>query len=501
MSPYALFESATVIFCLLIQTSNTPAELLLRYGGLLGLVVGAVGIYKFFIQRPSVRLIANERTNAGWLQDGAYKTMLEFQLTNEGRQYAENTILRVHNPDWNFGRRQSGSRIQVTMSAVGSDETETYGQAPVDEDVESGSSFEDAMNLSSPLIEVRNDTVYRIGGGEIHRFLVDDLVYTGDQFKLFSGTVIFEKNRSYKIEYEIGCRTYGPRTGKIVFHVGFDDMTIEHKHPRFLRAWAKGIVTIIRRGLGSIIQTLASWTDIRFAQKCAVQSGWIDKWEGEQQRLPEENGNFDASSSIELFLPVCKVKLWRLAGKLRIIDVKMTIITVSSEERDLFASITLSAYAISPGETWIARAPQEGMHSHRIDFTVEEGSNLQNPLPLRHLSEEEQNGHSPERTEVVWKARCRPVSMGDTRGIKWSQPEASTHIENRFEVTITNTNKTLRSPFVVLKMYDENGKVVATPVERVEIEGNDEETRYFSPNLIHDESTIVDTEIVLLAGI
>lgn len=387
------------------------------------------------------------------------------------------------------------------MSAAGSDETETYGQTPVDENVESDSGFEDVMNLSNPLIDVRNDTAYRIGGGEIHRFLVDDLVYTGDQFKLFSGTVIFEKNRDYQIEYEIGCKTYGPRSGKIVFHAGFDDMTIEHKHPRFFRAWGKGIITTIQQGLSSTIQTLASWTDIRFAQKCAVQSGWIDKWEGEQQRLPGENEDFSEPDGVELFLPVCKVKLWRLARESQIIDAKMTILTVSSEGRDLFASITLSAYAISPGETWIARAPQGGMHSHRIDFTVEEGSNLQNPLPLRYLSEEEQSGDSPESIEVVWKARCRPVSMADTRGIEWSQPEASTHIENRFEVTITNTNETLRSPFVVLKMYDENGKVIATPVKRVEVEGNGEETRYFEANLIHDESPIVDTEIVLLAGI
>ncbi|WP_128479001.1 hypothetical protein [Halorussus pelagicus] len=160
-------------------------------------------------------------------------------------------------------------------------------------------------------------------------------------------------------------------------------------------------------------------------------------------------------------------------------EAKGVIKTVNSHNsvNEVLGTINFKAYGMEPGDWWIASMTQPRNFAYQTLATDGRYSCLkQIPLvfdpreiPLPRLL--------PNDVEIDWTVEYTTPELGDQRGLEVINSDisftASEYI-NRVKVTadIENKNSSSKSFFVIARIYNKSGVLIATPTTREKFEPN-----------------------------
>ncbi|WP_254547361.1 hypothetical protein [Halomarina pelagica] len=455
--------------------------------GLFGLITALIAIYKFVIQRPRVLLEVEGRDS--FLRDDGIHSGLTFKLANRGLRYAEDVYIELRADDWGFGEQRRRREWTVTSSAtdpVDEDDTESAeGEGSDNEDKpDETDEATDSERAVDTVLNVRHDIqTYFLAPGEIDHIFVDDLLYNGSEFSIFYGDVHLEQFRTYELEYAIGCRTYGPRRGKVEIEVGYDDIEIRNRRPRFWRSWGATVAKIgaglKTAGIAVLDSTLE--TDVRRSEVSFLRT--------------EIETTSDSPTEIRM-APVANLCLPpRLDGR-RSVEAKATLYVQSESAEEIIGTVTFSAFSLLPGARWETRPPRRQHRTNLFDYNIEYGEGYSAPaLPVVLTCSEEVDERPELRAE--WEVDSRPPRTGDLRGLEVAECEYRER-DHAAVGEIRNENSVDVTLFAIAHFYTEDDTVLTTPYQEVTIEADGEEGFRIGTGLVAEQrDRITDCTVVL----
>jgi hypothetical protein len=453
-------------------------------GAILAAIAAIITAYRFFLQRPKLQLHINKDWDK--VLDNQVISHPTFKIANHGNAPAHDVYFDIRAPTWNFGEEQKGGALKVEVSVGDSAEPDDEGDEGEDETTESEDSERQESEYAtlsfedSPLTVDHNFMTYFGRPGEINQMFIDDTIYSDVSFRIFSTTLKLERFRSYSLEYKVGCKTYGPRRGKIEFEVGYDSIDVNHRPPRFWRAW-----------LGKIKQLLDHLSSDPYA--------WVRKTEIETER-----GSFFH----ELVRPFAEVQVVGSPDEYYSLNAKATVYIDEIEPESTIGTVTFHENGLSGDEVVEIRRkngnnslPTMKLESNyqgfrRFPFIISPHFPSSNPLVSS-------------RIEIDWDIELSPVEEGDFRGLSIEddsitgrdQPDVG-HRQVRVSGKIVSENNQSRGVFVVVKFYTEDGHVVSTNHTEVGVPPRDSTEFDISPPIPQEqESRIDDYEIIMQRSI
>lgn len=162
----------------------------------------ALAVYRFIIKRPEL-IFDIEIDDPYQGVDGELKIIPSLQLANVGRQYAADVHVSFTLHGFEFENENEGQKGPET------------------------------------LLEIQSERVlhFMFTTGERHDLYFENVIYNDDVFELFYGSIEFEDEGEYLLDYTIACRSHGPRTGSILFTVEEDRIIVEREYPTWIRTW------------------------------------------------------------------------------------------------------------------------------------------------------------------------------------------------------------------------------------------------------------------------
>lgn len=177
------------------------SDFLIAVAPIVGVIVGIIAIYRFFIKQPALVLEADVASTSADRPFQTVHTTPRLFLSNEGRDFAEDAYLEMDLPDWHFEQE------------------------------------EDEENIST-FLEVTSDQTGYIGSPRrLYQVNANKPIQPREKYKMFFGGAEFERDRCYELNYTISCRSHGPREGSIKFHVGHHEVKVENNYPKRRRKY------------------------------------------------------------------------------------------------------------------------------------------------------------------------------------------------------------------------------------------------------------------------
>ncbi|GAB7009034.1 hypothetical protein JCM31271_09770 [Halorubrum trueperi] len=329
-------------------------------------------------------------------------------LENHGRAKAEDIYINIQLNDWEF-HRQSDDRP------------------------------------ASVLTINENETGYIGSPGRIYEVFVDTVLHRGARFRIFFGGARMERGRTYELEYTVACRGHAEQSGKILYHVGHQDVEVEHTYPgRWLR--------------------LKKW----------IANQW--------NRLTSDDPELHLAELNEDWLDENTV---RITGKIKNItdqrirysNVRLEFFEDSIKTENFFQAVPLRMTALDPCEVWKTEATIEFSNAPSPDDIV-----------LRGVVEPNTN-----KTATPWNG----VQLVDHEIDLPTDNDPTIRVHGRIENTNAGTDRPVH---LVVKFYNVDGEVIADEDTRKKLEAG--EAKDFSMYPAYD-STIrdqIDTGKVVLMG-
>jgi|GEM_PF-6327859 len=455
--------------------------------GLFGLVTALIATYKFVIQRPRVLLEVEGRDSV--LYDDGIHSGLTFTLANRGLRYAEDVYVELKTDDWGFGEQRR--RREWTFSVSAADSAEEDGGDPGDgEESAAADEPDEADNETATeravdtVLDVRHDLqTYFLAPGEINHIFVDDTLYNGSEFTIFYGNIHLEPFRTYELKYAVGCRTYGPRRGKVEIEAGYDDIEIRNRRPHFLRAWVATVSKIVADVLSAGITVLDTTLGID------VRRGEVT--------LQETEIEMESVSPTEFRMtPVATLRLSRRLDGPRTVTAKATLYLRSASAEKLIGTVTFTAYSLPPGGRWETRPPRRQHRTNLFDYNIEYGEGYADPALPVGLSLSEAVDEPPE-LRAEWEVDSRPPRTGDQRGLAVIDCEYRER-DDAAVAAIRNENSVDVTVFAIAHLSTEDGTVLSTPYEEVTVEAGGEESFHIGSGLAQEHrERIADCSVVL----
>jgi len=449
-------------------------------GAILAAIAAIITAYRFFLQRPKLELLVDKDRDI--VLDNQVVTHPTFKIVNRGNAPAHDVYFDIKAPTWNFGKEQKGGALKVEVSVNENtetdDETAEADDATVEND-DSGSQDSGYATLSfedSPLTVEHNFMTYFGRPGEVNQMFIEDTIYSGVSFRIFSTELKLERFRTYSLEYSVGCQTYGPRKGTIEFEVKYDSIDVVHQPPRFWKAW-----------LRKIKQPLNHLSPDPYA--------WIREAGIERER---------ASFFHELVRPFAEVQVVGSPDKYFSLVTKATVYIDEIEPESTIGTVTFHENGLSGGE--IVEVRRGNGKSYRLPTTQFESDHQGfNQIPFilsPHFPSSQLLVSS--RIEIEWDVELSHIEKGDFRGLSIEndsmtgrdQPDVG-HRPVRVSGDVVNNNNQSRGLFVIAKFYTEHDRVISTNHTEVGIDPHDSTEFNISPRLTQEqESRIEDYEIV-----
>ncbi|WP_128081462.1 hypothetical protein [Haloferax sp. ATB1] len=350
----------------------------------------------------------------------------------------------------------------------------------------------DGTTSSNEPIDVEySENGYLGAKGSIHRLTIDGAVHSGGDYRLFSGKLELEPFRKYEIGYEISCSHHGPRSGEIILQTGYDTISATHHPPRFWRAW-KG-------RLWAIGKSNFTWLIHRSLERIPLDGVFSDSKVRSQWVIAGKPNPFE-----EFWVPTAEVVFdTELDEPISAEAIGTLYDTRASKCQDAaLATVKYSIVSISPREVWFA-VPSEFYRTVGVHFRYTSEIDHLSKLPWRISPNLEPFSLHPQSDlEIEWDTKIGYPDLGDQRGFEVVDKDLSvSEFGGRTRVTVTgsvkNTNSYSNPFFVVAKVYDSSGRVVATPYEREKM-GSRSETKFkISTAIGLSMSTIDSCEIQL----
>jgi|AntDeeMinimDraft_4_1070355.scaffolds.fasta_scaffold05716_2 hypothetical protein len=476
----------------MILVSNIPNS----FKWLGAIVTGLAAIitaYKFFIRRPNIKLQAELINDGLVLEEGLVTAHPVFHLANHGLRYAEDAYLEVSLPTWNFGEGQKAPSVDVNVS-VDQENKKTKEKSDVnfftalhqylinsledEKEQENNGTDTGELVFEDSVLETRHDNTRYIGApGEINQIFIDDLVYEGTKFRLFSTEIELERFRNYSLEYEVSCRTYGPRKGSIEFEVGYDEIQIYHNHPKPWWARVQNILTEIPFNTG-ILEVRLNRTRVEFQQVSFFEV---------------------------LAFPVAEVGVDRHCSNTVTVRAKATVYLGKKNSENIIGTLKFWAYALNPGDIWETIAPNRKITNQFKTQTPHRGLQ-QIPLVL--------SPRTPPYTlnpknelQIDWSIDYHTTTKGDQSGLEIVDSKLVCNTTGRFERvsvrgTLANHNPRERGLFIIAKFFDKNGYVITTPYKQMTVQAESQSEFRIPARLIgNQESRIEEYEFEIIRSL
>jgi hypothetical protein len=178
----------------IIKALSGISNWLWHWAPLLGAAAGLVVLYRFFLVGPSLTLESEAEAVSRPQAFDVMRVTPTMYLENHGRAKAEDIYINIHMNDWEF-HRQSDDR-------------------------------------PASVLDINENATGYIGTpGRIYEVFVDTVLHRGARFRIFFGGTQMERDRTYELEYTVACRGHAERSGKILYHVGHQDVEVEHVYP------------------------------------------------------------------------------------------------------------------------------------------------------------------------------------------------------------------------------------------------------------------------------
>lgn len=398
----------------------------------LGTLLGtSIAFHKFIIRRPRVQLVPKKK--GGTRNDGQVAATLSFELANKGYSHAEDVYVEVSLPSWNFSDNNSKN---------------------------SGISFSDSM------IGVEHEKTGYVGAaGERHRISVNNLIHSKSSFDFFIAPVKLEEFRNYIVRYRIGCRSYGPREGKIIIKSKYDGVEFDHTPPRFCRAWKEQFLSILEEIWSSLFPDAIS-TD-----NATVEVSDIIMYRG---------SFFESRAFPIVFVDTSLRAQSPLSVKL--------IGTITADSNEVLGTIKFTANSIKPGDQWVATVSDLHSYASRSLPATSDYSAF-SKLPLNFSPNISPYLYNPaKQISIDWETEIDHPEKGDMRGVEIRQSDFTVREfagSNRPKITVEihNKNDNAKSLFIVGRLYSSKDHLVGTPTEHLRIDGKESDEIQLSTSL------------------
>ncbi|MWG36095.1 hypothetical protein [Halomarina oriensis] len=415
-------------------------------GAVLAALAAVIAAYRFFLQRPNLQLEVEMSSRFQYRIDGRVNANPVFHLENIGRKFAEDVYIELSLDSWKFGEDHGGVSLVTNVSVIsGGSESDSDGESsepeggeesgPVDED---GGHFGE-ISFEDSNLELKHDYLQYIGtSGEVNQIFISDAIYNDARFRLFSGPLYLDENESYQLNYEVSCRSYGPKEGTITFDTGYDSIEVIHDRPS---PWWE-----FRQWFSELRPDFLALTEVY------IDSGSIEF----------ENPNF--------YQVLAVPRTWvRVSGHLDgyyQVHAKATLYLGEKLPENIVGTMYLSADGLEPGDVWTLKYCS-GNFEHTMG-TVEHQT-FRKP-PFRVSPRVEPVAHPPmQKFNVDWSAEYRDLKVELPRGVSVVDDEMEVHYRRadgpdgvRLTVHIENIGTQGQSIVPIAKFYDDEGNVVAT---------------------------------------
>jgi hypothetical protein len=374
-------------------------------------------LYDRFLHRPDLGVEIEERqTN---VYSGAVHLIPDVVIRNHGPGAAEEAHLEMSLLDWDFEQ---------------------------DEEIDCPSNIEGDWK-----------TRYRKTGyfgktGHHHVLHFEDTIPAKTPAHVFLGSLSFEKNSTYELEYHVRCAAHRPRKGKVVFETSENGVEISNEKPSL------------------------------FIELADVISDWNDKfWYGSDNDVHVATDLRFTSTEEDDLRITTSAAIRNNTGKfISHIDANLWIERDDGESTDHSGATTNRAYAIAPGEQWIV---QETYTLSDSDFEIERwNSNVEIDY------ETTDSWEFPRGVELVSVEK----TPAENRGAGFTSAQV--------EGTVKNTNQVTSEPFgLVVRFKSADGSLIEVNTERLRLEPQStHEFHYWSSDADFDLQQSVKSIEVLL---
>lgn len=393
----------------LILILSEVSDFIIDWAPIFGALAAIVAIYKFFIKRPALVLQAEVDSSSPNQPFEIVSATPTLFLSNEGRDFAEDAHLEIELLDWDFHQEDDSQDISAFLDV----------------------SVDKTGYLGSPR------TLYQISSNKP--------IQPRDKYKMFFGGTEFERGRCYEIEYTVSCRSHSPRTGSIVFQVGYNDVDVIHNYPTRRRRF----MIAVRELFYCDLEETAMLKLIQYNIE------WVDEKEFRVSAMLRNNG-FERA---------------------RIAMFDFDIFIGDAKPENYHGTITHQVLALDSGECW--RLVFEGKLTEPV--TKDDISIIKNTS--------EQSNH----LSYGWDR----VHLVDYTGDLPSDSNSTIRIDGRVENMNAGTERTAH---VVAKVFDKNGFVLGTEDSRIKLEPGEVKDFRLRPRVGNEHLDDVDDYDVVLMG-
>lgn len=391
-----------------IKTFSGISNWLRHWAPLLGAAAGLVVLYRFFLVGPSLALESEAEAVSRPQAFDVMRVTPTMYLENHGRAKAEDIYINIELEDWEF-HRQSDERP------------------------------------SSVLRINENQTGYVGAPGRIYEVFVDTVLHRGARFKIFFGGTQMERGRTYELDYTVACRGHRERSGKILYHVGHQDVEVEHVYPgKWLR---------LKKWIANVWDRVTSDNPELTLEQ--YDEDWID------ERTVRVTGKAKNTGSQRLRYPNARIEVFQGS--------------VSTE--NFFQAVPMQITALDTGEIW------------KTEVTLEfENGLTRGDLELREVLEPDTN-----KAATPWEG----VQLVDSKIDLPTDDDPTIRAHGRIENTNAGTDRRVH---VVVKFYNADGEVIADDDTTEKLEAG--EAKDFSMYPAYD-STVkneIDEGKIILMG-
>lgn len=259
--------------------------------------------------------------------------------------------------------------------------------------------------------------------GHHHVLHFEDTIPARTPAHIFLGSLSFEKNSTYELEYHVRCAAHRPRKGKVVFETSENGVEISNKRPSLFIGLADAISNLVGKFRYGSDNDVYVVTDLRFTS------------------TEEDDLRIAASAAIRN----------NTGSFISYIDANLWIERDDGESTDHSGAAKNRAYAIAPGEQWIV---QETYTLSDSDFEIERW------YPNVDIDYDTTDSWEfPRGIELVSVEK----TPAENRGAGFTSAQV--------EGTVKNTNQVTSEPFsLVVKFKSADGALIETKSERLRLE-------------------------------
>lgn len=453
-------------------------------GAAITTLAAGIAAYKFFLQRPNLQLEAEIRKDRSHRLGNRVKAFPTFYIHNIGQKFAEDVYLEISLDSWKFGEDHRGVEIGTNVSITNQDDSDIEN----DDDHKKESNDNDAqenfgeINCTDSVLDVKHDYVPYLGtSGELNQLFIENVIYDDTKFRLFYVPLELDPNEKYRLDYKVGCQSYGLKEGVIEFDTKYDSIDVIHDHPK--PWWA------LRQWLNELKPEFLTTPDVW------ISSGTVSF---------EQAGFYEVVAT-----PRTVVGISQNSHGAYSVDAKATLYLGAQTEENIVGTFTLSADSLKAGEIWIPTYSTNKYIRPNPNADYQSLQNIPFILSSRYLSYIDAPIVHPPRQQlnVEWTVDYKPQRSDPPRGIELVDDEMTVsyrqadgpdgvHVTGRLE----NSSTRDQTFFVVIKFYDRQGFVVATPYERCSVEAGNATSITIAPNFKLNECVHVSWYEAVLHG-